>query len=108
MTDPFNRLDRHYILDENRQLIAVEMLVWARWYDNFENRVVEQTDTDFFHVSTVFLGPDHNFFGKGPPLVFETMVFEKKPEVMQFPDLEGAVRSIDRLKPGPKSFPTRM
>lgn len=26
-------------------------------------------------VSTVFLGTDHNFFDKGPPLLFETMVF---------------------------------
>ncbi len=27
------------------------------------------------HVSTVFLGLDHNHTGKGPPLLFETMVF---------------------------------
>jgi hypothetical protein len=28
------------------------------------------------YVSTVFLGTDHDFFGQGVPLVFETMVFE--------------------------------
>ena len=28
-----------------------------------------------FLVSTVFLGIDHNFYGDGPPLLFETMVF---------------------------------
>ena len=27
------------------------------------------------HVSTVFIGINHNFTGEGPPLVFETMVF---------------------------------
>jgi hypothetical protein len=27
------------------------------------------------HISTVFLGIDHNFFGTGEPIVFETMVF---------------------------------
>lgn len=26
-------------------------------------------------VSTLFLGLDHRFYGDGPPLVFETMVF---------------------------------
>jgi len=26
-------------------------------------------------VSTTFLGLDHNFFGDGPPLLFETMIF---------------------------------
>ncbi len=26
-------------------------------------------------VSTVFLGTDHNFTGKGPPVLFETMIF---------------------------------
>ena len=29
-------------------------------------------------VSTVFLGIDHNFWGKGKPLIFETMVFPNK------------------------------
>lgn len=31
-------------------------------------------------VSTVFLVLDHNFSGKGPPVLFETMVFGKKAE----------------------------
>lgn len=30
---------------------------------------------DGTHVSTVWLGLDHNFTGAGPPLIFETMVF---------------------------------
>lgn len=27
------------------------------------------------NVSTVFLRLDHNFFGEGPPILFETMIF---------------------------------
>jgi hypothetical protein len=27
------------------------------------------------HVSTVFLGIDHNFTGEGPPVLYETTVF---------------------------------
>jgi len=32
-----------------------------------------------FLVSTVFLGIDHNW-GGGPPLIFETMIFNQGPE----------------------------
>lgn len=30
---------------------------------------------DETEVSTVWMGLDHNFFGEGPPLIFETMIF---------------------------------
>lgn len=29
-----------------------------------------------YHVSTVWLGLDHSFGGYGPPIIFETMIFE--------------------------------
>lgn len=75
-----------YLLGPDHQLIACELMEWAA---NFEHadRVVAQTgrreyvDGDWrkgfagIQVSTVFLGLDHRFFGDGPPLVFETMVF---------------------------------
>jgi len=32
-------------------------------------------DMDDVHVSTVWLGMNHNFTGVGPPLIFETMIF---------------------------------
>jgi hypothetical protein len=35
----------------------------------------DQWDEGAIYVSTVFLGLDHNLFGSGPPLLFETMVF---------------------------------
>lgn len=28
-----------------------------------------------YHISTVWLGLDHNFMSDGPPLIFETMIF---------------------------------
>ncbi|MDX1247536.1 hypothetical protein GHK05_20720 [Sinorhizobium meliloti] len=34
------------------------------------------TETENWQVSTVFLGLDHQF-GRGPPLLFETMAFRK-------------------------------
>lgn len=39
------------------------------------DRVVRQDELGEVRVSTVFLGIDHNFWGHGPPLIFETMVF---------------------------------
>lgn len=41
---------------------------WARVAYN-------EWDEGAIYVSTVFLGLDHNLMGRGPPLVFETMVF---------------------------------
>jgi hypothetical protein len=34
-------------------------------------------------VSTVLLGVDHNFFGEGPPIIFETMIFGGKHDEYQ-------------------------
>lgn len=39
-------------------------------------RVARSTLTDGKVVSTVWLGLDHNFSRSGPPLIFETMVFD--------------------------------
>jgi hypothetical protein len=36
---------------------------------------VAQDELGSIRVSTVFLGIDHNLSGKGPPLLFETMIF---------------------------------
>lgn len=79
------------------------------WYDKEGNRLPYETDEDRKHVeelltnkdykivkqdytpkkkywvSTVWLGLDHSFMGKGKPIIFETMVFsgrlsKKKPD----------------------------
>jgi len=65
----------HYYILVDRVPIAVDFLTWARWFQYIENRRMARTDiSDRCHVSTVFLGLDHNFSG-GEPLLFETMVF---------------------------------
>lgn len=63
----------HYILEE-RSIRAVDMLTWATWFES-HNRNVAKTDMNGIRISTIFLGLDHNHFQKGPPLLFETMVF---------------------------------
>ena len=67
---------KHYILDDEHHLVEVDLLTWARWFEDTPCRIVQQTTiTAHCWVSTVFLGLDHRFHGKGPPVVFETMVF---------------------------------
>ena len=49
---------------------------FQEWYNNIENRRVAYTDiAEGIWVSTVFLGLDHNLFGVGEPVLWETMIF---------------------------------
>ena len=68
----------HYILDEDHRVVKADLMTWARWFEQRDQRIIEQTTTKKHWVSTVFLGLDHRWGGKGPPLVFETMVFDKR------------------------------
>lgn len=75
----------HYILDANGDPQPCDdLLVWAQWFET-TNRIVsndydEGDPTRAVRVSTVFLGLDHNFSldHKGPPVLWETMVFGGK------------------------------
>jgi len=65
---------RHYILDDDNRPVEADFLTWAMWFE--ANRVVDYTEiTSAVHVSTIFMGLDHRHFGKGPPILFETMIF---------------------------------
>jgi len=70
----------HYTLDAAGQPIPCDdVLVWARWFGGRHNRQLRSTYVGEgpakVHVSTVFLGLDHNFDDKGPPVLWETMIF---------------------------------
>jgi hypothetical protein len=49
--------------------------VWVEGFGSENRTVAKDLLPDGKRVSTVFLGMDHNFYGDGPPLIFETMVF---------------------------------
>jgi hypothetical protein len=83
---------RHYILDADNRPRPASLTEWAEWFGgNFEKRRVAQTETRLFWVSTVFLGLDHRFSGDGPPILFETMVFERERQIVK---LFGKLRSF--------------
>jgi hypothetical protein len=64
----------HYIL-AGRTPVAVDLMTWAVWFEDNENRRIADDTIGASRVSTVFLGLDHNFRPTGPPILFETMVF---------------------------------
>lgn len=63
-----------------------------------KNRRVAFTVVGGYNVSTVFLGLNHRYFGKGPPLVYETMVFANVRVV--------GGQSSDNIWSGPWRWPT--
>ena len=52
----------------------MEMMEWARALETAD-KIVGNDTIDGQHVSTVWLGLNHNLYGDdGPPLIFETMI----------------------------------
>jgi hypothetical protein len=68
---------RLFILDDHRVVEARDVIEWATFFEVSTNRTVGYTEiTSEIYVSTVFLGIEHpSFLGKGPPILFETMIF---------------------------------
>ena len=86
----FNRLPSfpqeilYAILNENHEVIPVrDWREWGEWMEGefksggAKKRRVAENQISGWWISTVFLGINHGFLG--PPLWFETMVFEKYP-----------------------------
>jgi hypothetical protein len=77
----FRNHSRHWILIDGEP-VAVGLYEWGKWFENTPRRLIGQEDVvgpdnKTYWVSTVFLGLDHSFGPSGPPLLFETMVFER-------------------------------
>jgi hypothetical protein len=66
---------RHYILDGLEPIEVYNLMLWARWMEIAGNRRIAMDHVGAVCVSTVFLGTDHSWSDKGPPILFETMMF---------------------------------
>lgn len=67
-----------YILSDDHVPVKVsDLTLWAKWRAaaGEEGVRVGFDCVGTADISTVFLGVDHRFFGDGPPLLFETMIF---------------------------------
>jgi hypothetical protein len=62
----------YYILIGREVVAEPDQARWASFLES--DRSIARTGNENITVSTVFLGLDHNFSGRGPPLVFETMI----------------------------------
>ncbi len=63
-----------YILEGKTPVPCDDLMTWADWFENADNRRVAKTESGDIRVSTVFLGLDHSY-GDGEPQLFETMIF---------------------------------
>ena len=72
--------NQHFIL-EDRKIVPVDLMTWASWFETAERHIGSDM-IGKIHVSTVFLGIDHNF-GEGDPILFETMIFGGKHDEYQ-------------------------
>ena len=68
---------RWYLLDADKRPVPSDWLAYAKYQiaHGDEWRMVAKTDVGDCHVSTVFLGLDHNHLGCGARVLYETMVF---------------------------------
>lgn len=67
-----------YILDENGDpQPEMDALKAGLWFETSGNkRFLAKTEVNGWTVSTAFVCTDMNHFGEGPPILFETMIFQ--------------------------------
>ena len=67
--------DKYVLDDKGVPVVELNLLTWAAWFETAD-RKLKETTIGSFRISTDFLGLDHGF-GEGPPLLWETVVFDK-------------------------------
>ena len=60
-----------------------DLFKWAAWFENDQNRIVQQDRIGDVLVSTVFLALDADLLSLGPPVLWETMVFRGEFDMYQ-------------------------
>lgn len=65
-----------YTLKDKEVFPVYDIIEWARWFEEVNNRIIRHTDIRNYQVSTVFLGLNHNYGNHHHnPVLFETMIF---------------------------------
>lgn len=65
-----------YILDDDKNPVACSIEESREFARDYSNKVVKQEQVGDYWVSTIFLGINHAF-GRGAPLLFESMAFKE-------------------------------
>src|ERR1700684_1996349 len=69
--------DNFYKLDENKNAIPCSLEEWSKQREEMRKSNTKHVASDEINgkwVSTVWLGVNHSFLRKEPPLIFETMI----------------------------------
>jgi hypothetical protein len=69
----------YFILDHHTPVATDDIAVWAEWFAQTDRTVAHTVLTEDVEVSTVFLSLNHNVWGEGPPLLFQSMAFRVEP-----------------------------
>ena len=98
-------MNKNYIL-KDKEVVEVGIDEWSEWLhrDFALTRLIAKTSLGLstpnpgIEVSTVFLQCDHNF-GSGPPILFETMVFngDKEDEMERYSTYDQAIEGHKRI-----------
>lgn len=73
--EPFH--GRYILDDDGNPIPEPDLIKWAKWIENNNDRQIRKTCINGVYVSTVFLGLDHTFLEEGP-ILWETMEFNGK------------------------------
>ena len=94
-------IGKRYILLNKQPHLEENLDIWRQWIGNPNHRNVKQYKKHGLHVSTIFLGLDRNSSNMGPPILFETMLFDDKSGVekgqWRFATWDKAVAHHDKL-----------
>lgn len=69
---------------------------WLELTGDLEYKIVAKTKVGTNEVSTVWLGMNHNW-GRGPPLIFETLVFPACDDMYRYATLEQALNGHETM-----------
>lgn len=67
-----------FVLKDKKPIRTEDIKEWGKFMESKERILKQDVLKNNFWVSTVFLGIEHRFIGKGKPVLFETMAFDKK------------------------------
>jgi hypothetical protein len=87
-----------YIIKDGIPVPESDVSKWGEWMGHFEeNCRIARTEWGDVAVSTVFLGIDHNWFGR-TPILFETMIFGGEHDQYQerYETIDDALRGHER------------
>jgi hypothetical protein len=114
MTNPFECEGNYILNDEGEPEECRDLLKWAEWRGQHDGeRVLLQTRIGEAFISTVFLAVDYNHFHEGPPILWETMVFDGPPGLeytmwryrSKLEALEGHVRAVEEVNAALRKVP---